>query len=731
MVILSFLKYLRGIFDITLKAPSVHHAIIQSIYDAFVMVDGDLNLMRLEMCLSTATGKWLDHWGDFFNVYRKLNETDSAYSKRIIKSVIQPKTTIPAIKDHIVEFLNEKYHTKYTTADVDIKEPWKELSRYSHIGTLSHSTRFFSGDYYCHSVIDVSVPEALTQDLIDLVKAVKAAGVRIIWSFFNSYDIIMGYEEANEAWADYIHHVLLETYRNDQSGLILSHSSRYPTLSGHREIWFEIQTLYWWYAKMLDKNTDESIIITQKDIVEMMDQFEQIEQLFYTEDTGLKVSIDGLLSELKTLSGDATKTEIVTNLVHITDNMWKIIHTIDDWLTLSSKGKLSTTSGEMVKSGIAHELLSKVLEAANKFKQENLDYYNALQPPILNGERAQYLVPRHNGWLFSSPAMYQQDFYELWEMGTEDDTLQDIYNFEQLSEKRYLTFGDLYQPPIVVSDGPFYWHSKLDTPWLWESATLNNEELEEVYREKFGEHPELFPDIVTVIKVPQPNPINNFVLSDATQGHMPYNRIQVDVQETRHPETGFVLSQNSVISNRKTEYRTSIEVINHPENSFKLSDGGTISPCQYNLQISTVVHSEDNFVLSSSSLSNSFQLSGGDIEQRKDWIQNEQFTGYQKLSGDAPEIIKTITPIIYKELPLKFMSGGKIDRVINRTTILDDLGNNCKLSGEKSKYLERLEIEERVVTLGTLIDWEEQQPEVPYSTRYILQAPITITSQPI
>lgn len=863
MVILSFLKYLRGIFNTTLKSKTVHHAVIQSIYDAFVMVDGDLNLMRLEMCLSTATGKWLDHWGEFFGVHRKLSETDSAYAKRIIEYVIRPKTTIPAIKDYIVEFLNDTYNTDYTSEDVDIKEPWKELAKYSHKGELSNDTRFFSGDYYCHSVIDISIPEKLTQDLIDLVLAVKAAGVRVIWSFLNSYDIVSGYNEANNAWVDYARHILTETHRNTYSGLLLSNSSLYPTLSGRREIWFEIQTLYCWYAKMLDKDTDKSIIITKNDLAALLDYYEWIEQVFYTEDTGLRISVDGVLSNLKTLSGNISKTDAVIHLVQITDNMLQSLQLVDDWLTLSYKGKMSTNSGVLFNFEASHKLLSKILDTIDRFKQERRDYYNALQPPILMGEQAQYLVPRNNNWLFNTPTMNLQDFYELWEMGDEDDTLQKTFNFEQLSGKGYLTFGDVYQPPIVIAgspwdwtpiidspwlwtsatlnneeleeiyrmkfsgfpdlveiqtttithpennftlsnagklsefkyslittlvhhsepslrlsgdgslssskvisgekvettisrvennnftrytflsgdkstvtkhrivtenmptlgaliefeenqnifnpnekiqystrdwmqapiqigefaqwliaphtkqlwdtvamtnaeilsfwdeddksdesvqkyiqsttvyqppivmaDHPFYWLNQQDIPWLWESATLNNEELEEIYREKFAEHPELFPDIVTINKITQKNPVNELRLSD--NGHMPDNHIQIDVVETKHPETGFVLSQNSVISNQNPKY-----------------------------------------------------------------------------------------PTTYDELPLKFMSGGKTNVVTTYTLISDGKGTH-RLSGDKSTLVNQIKIEEKAVTLGTLINWEEQQPEIQYSARYVLQAPIQI-----
>lgn len=579
MAILSFLKYLRGIFNTTLKSKTVHHAVIQSIYDAFVMVDGDLNLMRLEMCLSTATDKWLDHWGEFFGVHRKLNETDSAYAKRIIEYVIRPKTTIPAIKDYIVEFLNDTYNTEYTTKDVNIKEPWTELAKYSHKGILSNDTRFFSGDYYCHSVIDISIPEKLTQDLIDLVMAVKAAGVRVIWSFLNSYDIVSGYNESDNAWANYVRHIFTETHRNTYSGLLLSNTSLYPVLSGRREIWFEIQTLYCWYAKMLDKDTDKSIIITKNDLAALLDYYEQVEQVFYTEDTGLRISVDGVLSNLKTLSGNVSETDAIAHLIQITNDMLQSLQLVDDWLTLSYKGKMSTDSGVLFNFEASHELLAKILNTIDKFKQEHRDYYNALQPPILMGEQAQYLVPRNNNWLFNTPTMSLQDFYDLWEMGDEDDTLQKTFDFEQLSGKKYLTFGDVYQPPIVIAGSPWDWTPIIDSPWLWASAVLNNEELEEIYRMKFSGFPDL-----------------------------------VEIQTT---------------------------ITTHPENNFTLSNAGKLSEFKYNL-ITTLIHnSEPSLRLSEDGkLSSSKVISGKKVETAISRIENNNFTRYTFLSGDKSIVTK-------------------------------------------------------------------------------------------
>ena len=65
MAQLSFLTYLRGIYNLNLQSSSaVHNVIIQAIYDCFVMTEEDISRSRLDMCLSTSSGYWLDLWGE-------------------------------------------------------------------------------------------------------------------------------------------------------------------------------------------------------------------------------------------------------------------------------------------------------------------------------------------------------------------------------------------------------------------------------------------------------------------------------------------------------------------------------------------------------------------------------------------------------------------------------------------------------------------------------------------
>lgn len=502
MAQLSFLTYLRGIYKINLnKSGRVHHAIIQSIYDCFVMAREDIDLARLEMCLATATGHWLDCWGEYFGVFRKSGETDDYYCKRIIKEVISPKCTIPAIKDYIVDFLNEKYDKDYTREDVIIKEPWKEIAKYSHKGALSHDARFFSGDYYCHAILDINIPEEVTSDLVDLVRAVKAAGVQVIWSIFNSYDIIGGFNNANDAWAAYHRWLQTETKRMQNTGFVLSYSGarlsgnpddgveRPPhCISGSRQVWSMITSLYQWYAKVLDKDTDKSIIITKKDLIGVLDYYRIIEEKYGTElEKALKLSGDGTMSIDKSLSGSEKTPEEIETLVKIGDECLEALKFLDTFLTLSYNGRLSTEEGVMFNYTASHDLFGKLMEELERFKEQHRDYYNALQPPILNGERAMWLVTRNKNWLWNTPTMTHEDFFKLWEPygEYEEHTINSITEFEDAYYKGYITFGDQYQPPVVVGD-KFRWTPQMVQDWLYNSPAFHISDLTDVYRRQFS-----------------------------------------------------------------------------------------------------------------------------------------------------------------------------------------------------------------------------------------------------
>lgn len=579
MTVLTFMKYLRGIFNINLQSRTVHKAIIKSIYDAFVIVDSDLDLMRLEMCLSTATGKWLDYWGEFFTVYRKHNESDSKYSKRIIDSITKPKATVPAIKDYIVEYLNETNNKNYNRSNVTIKEPWVELGKYSHKGTLSNSTRMFSQDYWTHAIIDISIPDKITAELLEIVKSVKAAGVKVIWSFLNSYPIVEGFNKSDEAFADYFHHILQQTKRELYSGLVLSNTSKNYTLSGRQELWTNYHTDYLWYANMFDKDTDSSIIITKFDLIGLLDYYE-IEETILHKDMflALKTSIDRMNSD-KVLSGKLTDVEITTKYIEITEKLLKSIKCMDDWMTLSHERKLSV-DGVMFQFTATHEVYVRILESLKKFKEKNPKYYNSVQPPILNGEPAMWYVKPHLNWLWDTPTMSQAEVFEMWESSKDEEiNLNDIENYERNRNVGYIPFGFTYQPPLVIQGSPWYWTPETEESWLFGSENLTVDNLEDIYRNKFSGW------------------------SD---------QVDIETTYTKNRETDFIMSRN-----------------------------GVLSPVRNILKVTTESDSKQSFTLSKvGNLSHQKFMSGEAACIKQEIVENKEFKGCKYISGNVSLVNK-------------------------------------------------------------------------------------------
>lgn len=468
------------------KSNKVHYAVIQSIYDEFIMAEGDLNQARLEMCLSTATGDWLDNWGSYFDTPRKLNESDETYSKRIIRSVIAPKCTVPAITDHITEYLQDNYPDKeYSKADVIIKEPWRDVAKYSQFGVLSGNA-VMSSDYYTHAVIDIRIPEEITPELIDLANAVKAAGVKILWGVYNSYEVVSGFNNADDAWAAYHRHMKSQVKNNSIHGLMLSGNGASHKLSGDREIWFEAATHYEWYVKILMHDTDESMVISKQDLIGLIESF-TVREKMPKPSAGKQCTMSGGggLSCDAVLSGSSPGEEEVERLVKITEDMVDLLAALDDFLRLSCTGRLSTSKGVLFEYNAAAELYDNLMNAIKKFREENPDYYSSVQGAIENGERCMWYVERNRNWVWNTPLMSMEDFYEYWEpFESAEHTLGSMYAFEDAYYRGYVTFGDKYQPPIVRGNPRMALPGAVEFPYLYESKTLEQRDLDAIYSAK-------------------------------------------------------------------------------------------------------------------------------------------------------------------------------------------------------------------------------------------------------
>ena len=167
--------------------------IIDAIFQSLVIQKDGLNIAILEMALETATGEWLDYWGNTFGVPRDYEETDDIYRERIIEEIISPKNTLEGIKMAAARKVNRDKNEKLLPESIRIFEPWTELIKLDERGYLDGSGRLISYDYWIYSVIDISLPDSshITPELTKYLNKVKAAGVKIAFSVAPRWNIVV------------------------------------------------------------------------------------------------------------------------------------------------------------------------------------------------------------------------------------------------------------------------------------------------------------------------------------------------------------------------------------------------------------------------------------------------------------------------------------------------------------------------------------------------------------
>ena len=178
---INFKKFLPGNILTGETENKVHLAIINLLSYILSQVNDDLEILLLQLCITTATGEWLEAWGSWFGITRQPNESDEELSKRILAVVTTPKITIPALKKALKEYLNEKYKADYKEDQIVIFEPYNNILRFSSKSGLFSCTRFRYADstYYRYGVIDIHSPREIDNNMRDIIEKIKAAGIKV------------------------------------------------------------------------------------------------------------------------------------------------------------------------------------------------------------------------------------------------------------------------------------------------------------------------------------------------------------------------------------------------------------------------------------------------------------------------------------------------------------------------------------------------------------------------
>lgn len=168
------LKFLSSVFKNVGKGGEVHNAVLNALDKAMEDLNEVSDQLKKELAIDTASGEWLDKWGEWFGVSRKAGESDGEYRERILGVLQYEKITIPAIIFYVKKILGED-------TVVTIYEPYVDLRIFNR-SSFSKQGKFPDGVYNRTAVVDIIISKPLTKELEFLLNLIRAAGVRIYFT---------------------------------------------------------------------------------------------------------------------------------------------------------------------------------------------------------------------------------------------------------------------------------------------------------------------------------------------------------------------------------------------------------------------------------------------------------------------------------------------------------------------------------------------------------------------
>lgn len=153
-----------------------HFAILNAIDMSLRDLEETTINSKIQSSLKTATGKYLEEFGDFLGVYRKEWDTkierDSEFRERIIEALDIPRGTNDSIERAVRRYLEDQ------SIGVEVHEMWKSITRLNDPNTKLGSSKL-QGEYYQFATIDVHVGTPFELSLVRLIEDYKPAGVKL------------------------------------------------------------------------------------------------------------------------------------------------------------------------------------------------------------------------------------------------------------------------------------------------------------------------------------------------------------------------------------------------------------------------------------------------------------------------------------------------------------------------------------------------------------------------
>ena len=165
-----------------------NYAVLNALDNVLNEAEKDTIKSKIQSSLETATGEYLDHWGDWFGIYRAEGEDDEHYREHIIRHTLLPRGTIQSIIDAIKWFLDDN------DANIEIYEPWKNIF-YTNKSLLNGEDHLM-GYYYRFAIIDITIDRPFPPEIRDIIWAFKPAGVLFYVGYDSGLDITAEWVES-------------------------------------------------------------------------------------------------------------------------------------------------------------------------------------------------------------------------------------------------------------------------------------------------------------------------------------------------------------------------------------------------------------------------------------------------------------------------------------------------------------------------------------------------------
>lgn len=128
----------------------------------------DMYLAKLSSFLDTATGKWLDYWGEWLGLHRNQRKDDD-YRSALKKHVLHSRNTIDAIRDAVATYLDTNRNRIY------VYEPYRDMFIYN--SSNWNTYKFYPSVYYRYAVIDVKIDHPIDGVVAQIINLFRPAGV--------------------------------------------------------------------------------------------------------------------------------------------------------------------------------------------------------------------------------------------------------------------------------------------------------------------------------------------------------------------------------------------------------------------------------------------------------------------------------------------------------------------------------------------------------------------------